>query len=334
MTDPVTTRREFLQTAAGTAVLAEEVLAQTSSASAAGLPTRVLGRTGVRVSMLGLGGAHIGRIEEAEAIRMIHAALEEGLTFMDNAWEYNKGRSEEVMGKALKMDNRRGKAFLMTKVCSREYAPAKEQLEESLRRLQTDHVDLWQFHECNYHNDPEWVFEKGAIRAALEARKEGKIRFIGFTGHKSPAIHLRMLTRPFEWDTAQMPNNVMDAGFASFREQVMPVCLKKRVGIVGMKGCGGEGLMISKGAVTLEECYRYCLSQPVSVQVVGLSSMEHLKEAIRMARAFTPLPPAERHALMTRVREVQGDGRYELFKTSQRYDSGYHRAQHGFDVQR
>jgi len=334
MTDAVTTRREFLQTAVGAAALGEEVLAQTSSAAATGLPTRVLGRTGVRVSMLGLGGAHIGRIEAAEAIRMIHTALDEGLTFMDNAWEYNKGRSEDVMGKALKMDNRRGKAFLMSKVCSREYGPAKEQLEESLRRLQTDHLDLWQFHECNYYNDPEWVFEKGAIRAALEARKEGKIRFIGFTGHKSPAIHLKMLARPFEWDTAQMPNNVMDAGFVSFREQVMPVCLKKKVGIIGMKGCGGEGLMIAKGAVTLEECYRYFFSQPVSVQVVGLSSTEQLQAALRMARGHQPLTSAEQKALMARVREVQGDGRYELFKTSQRYDSGYHRAQHGFDVQR
>ncbi len=332
MRDSITTRRGFWREAAGAALLAEEVLAQTSNVSATGLPTRVLGRTGVRVSILGLGGAHIGRIQEDEAVRMVHTALDEGLTFMDNAWEYNKGRSEEVMGKALKMDNRRAKAFLMTKVCSREYGPAKEQLEESLRRLQTGHIDLWQFHECNYYSDPEWVFEKGALRAATEARKEGKIRFIGFTGHKAPAIHLKMLSQPFAWDTAQMPNNVMDAGFVSFRQQVMPVCLKNKVGIIGMKGCGGEGLMISKGAVTLAECYRYCLSQPVSVQVVGLSSMEHLQAALRMARGHQPLTGAEEKALMARVRSVQGDGRYELFKTSQRYDSGYHRTQHGFEL--
>ncbi len=334
MNDSTTTRRQFFQAAAGAAALAEQVLAQTSSASATGMPTRLLGRTGVRVSILGVGGAHIGRVkEEAEAIRIVHAALDEGITFMDNAWEYNNGRSEDIMGKALKMDGRRGKAFLMTKVCSREYGPAMQQLDESLRRLQTGHLDLWQFHECNYHNDPEWVFEKGAIRAALEARKQGKVRFIGFTGHKSPVIHLRMLGKPFDWDSAQMPNNVMDSGFLSFREQVMPVCLKNNVGIIGMKGCGGDGQMLAKGAVSVEECYRYFLSQPVSVQVAGLGAMEHLKEAVRIARNFKPMSAGEKQALMTRVRDVQGDGRFELFKTSKRFDSAYHRVQHGFETQ-
>ena len=326
------TRREFFQAAAGAAVLAQEVLGQTSGASATGMPTRVLGRTGVRVSILGVGGAHIARMKDEDAVRLVHTAIDEGVTFMDNAWEYSKGRAEELMGKALAMDGRRGKVFLMTKVCSREYGPAKEQLEESLRRLQTDHIDLWQFHECNYHNDPEWVFEKGAIRAAVEARKQGKIRFIGFTGNKAPAIHLKMLARNFAWDAAQMPNNVMDAGFLSFLEEVMPVCLKQKVGIIGMKGCGGDGVMIAKGAVTLEECYRYFLSQPVSVQVVGLTSLEQLKDAIRIARSFQPLGDAEKKALMARVREVQGDGRFELFKTSKRFDSGYHRQQHGFET--
>jgi predicted aldo/keto reductase-like oxidoreductase len=333
MTDPAPTRRQFFMAAAGAAALAEQVIAETSSASTTGMPTRALGRTGVRVSILGVGGAHIGRGQDEDGIRLIHAALDEGITFMDNAWEYNKGRSEEIMGKALQMDGRRAKAFLMTKVCSREYAAAKQQLEESLRRLRTDHLDLWQFHECNYHNDPEWIFEKGALRAAMEARKEGKVRFIGFTGHKSPAIHRKMLAQPFDWDTAQMPNNIMDAAFLSFREEVMPECLKKKVGIIGMKGCGGDGHMIAKGGVKLEECYRYFLSQPVSVQVVGLSAMEHVKEAVRIGRSFQPLTPSEKQALMTRVRDVQGDGRFELFKTSKRFDSGYHRVQHGFETQ-
>jgi aryl-alcohol dehydrogenase-like predicted oxidoreductase len=327
------TRREFFQAAAGAAALAQQVLAQTTGASATGMPTRVLGRTGVRVSILGIGGAHIARMKDDDAVRLVHTAIDEGVTFMDNAWEYSKGRAEELMGKALAVDGRRGKVFLMTKVCSREYGPAKEQLEESLRRLQTDHIDLWQFHECNYHNDPEWVFEKGAIRAALEARNEGKTRFIGFTGHKAPAIHLKMLGRPFAWDAAQMPNNIMDAGFLSFREEVMPICLKQKVGIIGMKGCGGDGVMIAKGIVTLEECYRYFFSQPVSVQVVGLTSLEQLRDAIRIARGFRPLSDAEKKGLMARVREVQGDGRFELFKTSKRFDSGYHRLQHGFDTQ-
>ena len=334
MRDPATTRREFFQAAAAAALLADQVIAQTSSASATGMPMRVLGRTGVRVSMLGVGGHHIGRPkDEQDGIRIIHAAMDAGINFMDNAWEYLDGRSEEVMGKALKMDGRRDKAVLMTKVCSREYSEAKKQLEESLRRLQTDHIDVWQFHECNYHNDPEWIFEKGAIRAATEARKEGKVRFIGFTGHKSPAIHLRMLEQRFDWDTAQMPNNVMDSGFAvSFRQEAMPVCLKKKVGIIGMKGCGGDALMIDKGGLTVEECYRYFLSQPVSVQVVGLASLEHLNTAIRIAREFKPLTAEEQKALMAKVREPQSDGRFELFNTSKRYDSTYHRTQHGFDT--
>ena len=334
MSDSATSRREFIRASVAVAALAEQVVAQTSSASATGIPTRVLGRTGVRVSMIGIGGGHIGGVkEESDGIRLIHAALDEGVTFMDNAWEYSNGRSEDVMGKALKMDGRRSKAFLMTKVCSREYAVAMQQLEESLRRLQTDHLDLWQFHECNYYNDPEWVFEKGAIRAGIEARKQGKVRFLGFTGHKSPEIHLQMLAKPFEWDTVQMPNNVMDAGFFSFKKEVMPVCLKRNIGIIGMKGCGGDGQMLAKNAVTVDECYRYFLSQPVSVQVCGLASMEHLREAVRLARAFTPMPDDELKKLQGRIRDVQGDGRFELFKSSKRFDSAYHRIQHGFETQ-
>jgi uncharacterized protein len=320
-----TTRREFLQAAASAATL------RTASAAETGMPTRVLGRTGVRVSILGVGGHHIGRPkDENDGIRIVHAAMDEGMTFMDNAWDYNNGRSEEIMGKALKMDGRRGKAFLMTKVCSRDYAEATKQIEESLRRLQTDRIDLLQFHECNFYNDPEWVFEKGALRAVEEARKQGKVRFIGFTGHKAPAIHLKMLAKPFQWDTAQMPNNVMDAKFVSFREEVMPVCLKKNVGIIGMKGCGGDGAMLTKGGLTVEECYRYFLSQPVSVQVVGLASMEHLQEAVRSGRNFKAMTPAELKSLMAKVHDVQGDGRFEQFKTTNRYEGAYHRAQHGF----
>lgn len=331
--EPKTTRRVFFQAALGTAALAEQVIAQTSSAAATGLPTRVLGRTGVRVSFLGLGGAHVGRVkEEAEAIRIMHTALDEGMTFFDNAWEYNNGRSEDLMGKALAVSGRRKQAFLMTKVCSREYKPAMEQLEESLRRLQTDHLDLLQFHECNYYNDPDWVFEKGGIRALMEARKQGKVRFIGFTGHKAPAIHLKMLAQKFDWDTAQMPNNVMDSAFVSFRDEVMPVCLKKNVGIIGMKGCGGDGRVITEGKLSVEDCYRYCLSQPVAVQVVGLTSMEQLREAIRIGRAFKPVTAAETRTLLSRVGEAVGDGRYELFKSSKAYDSSYHRTQHGFET--
>lgn len=296
--------------------------------------TRPLGRTGVRVSFLGLGGAHVGRVQpESEAIRMIHAAIDGGMTFMDNAWEYNKGRSEEVMGKAFLTPGYRNKAFLMTKVCSREARGVMEQLEDGLKRMNTDRIDLVQFHECNYHNDPDWIIEKGGLAALLDARKQGKVRFIGFTGHKSPMIHNSMLALNVEWDACQMPNNVMDSGFLSFRHETMPVCQNKNVGIIGMKGCGGDGRMITAGLVTLEECYRYCLSQPVSTQVVGLTTMEMLETALSLGRTFKPLTQDEHQGLITRLKELRGDGRYELFKTSKRYDSGYHRTQHGFDVQ-
>lgn len=327
-------RRNFMRYAAPAAGLAAQVVAQTTSASATGMPMRELGRTGVKVSLLGLGGHHIARpADESECVRLVHAAIDEGITFMDNAWEYHSGRAEEVMGKALAMDGKRQKVFLMTKVCDRDYAGAKRQLEESLRRLRTDVIDLWQFHECNYDNDPEMVVERGGVRAALEAKKEGKIRFIGFTGHKAPRIHRKMLDQNVPWDACQMPINVMDHGFLSFRQEVVPFCLEKGIGIVGMKGCGGDGRMMTDGHVTVEACYRYFLSQPVSVQVVGLATMAHLKEAVRIARNFKPMTDAETKAILSRVRNVMGDGRYELFKTSKRFDSGHHRAQHGFDLQ-
>ena len=224
MTDR-TSRRQFIKGATA-ATLAEQVLAQTSSASATGLPTRVLGKTGQRVSIICLGGFHIGTVkEEAEAIRMMHAAIDEGMNFFDNAWDYHDGESELRMGKALAMDGRRNKVFLMTKNCERDYKGSLKCLEESLRRLRTDHLDLWQFHEIVYDNDPDWVFDKGGLKAALEAQKAGKVRFIGFTGHKDPRIHLKMLAKPYAWDTAQMPINVLDAHYRSFQKEVVPVCL-------------------------------------------------------------------------------------------------------------
>jgi uncharacterized protein len=333
-----TTRRDFLkQAAVGTtlAALAEEVLAQTSAASATGLPTRVLGRTGQRVSILCIGGWHIGAIkDDAESIRLMQAALDEGITFFDNAWDYHDGRSEELMGRALAEGGRRDKVFLMTKNCERDYDGSMKCLEDSLRRLRTDHLDLWQFHEMVYDNDPDWVFEKGGIKAAMDARKAGKVRYIGFTGHKDPRIHLKMLGKPFDWDSAQMPINVMDAHYRSFQNQVVPVCLEKKVGVIGMKGYGGsspEGIM-AKSGLSVAEAYRYSLSTPVTTQVVGLMSLDHLKQAVALARSFTPMSEAERTALVARVRDMAGDGRYELFKSTVTFDGPHHRKQHGFVV--
>ncbi len=332
MTRP-TTRREFItEVVAGAAIaaLADEVLASQQPASATGLPTRTLGRTGQRVSILCLGGWHIGSIKDpAEAIRIMHAAVDEGLTFFDNCWDYHDGGSEEVMGRAL-ADGRRTKAFLMTKNCERDYEGSKRCLDDSLRRLRTDYLDLWQFHEMVYDSDPDWVFDKGGIRAAIEARKAGKVRHIGFTGHKDPRIHLAMLEKPFEWDTSQMPINALDFHYRSFQKEVVPVCLKKQVGVIGMKGFGGGPGMLAKAGLSATEAYRYALSQPVASLVVGLTSMEQLREAIALARNFNPMPADEQKALTDKVRDVAADGRFELFKSSQMFDGPVHRRQHGF----
>lgn len=331
-------RRKFLQggaQAVSAAALAKEVLAQTSAATATGLPTRVLGRTGQRVSILCLGGWHIGSVKEtSEAVRIMHAAIDEGLTFFDNAWDYHDGHSEEVMGKAL-TGGKRQKVFLMSKNCERDYAGSMKNLDDSLRRLGTDHLDLWQFHEMVYDNDPDWVFDKGGMKAALEAKKAGKVRHIGFTGHKDPRIHLKMLGKPFDWDTAQMPINLLDRYYRSFQQEVLPVCLKKNVGVIGMKGLAGggtEGRLIEKLGMRAEDCYRYCLSLPVSTQVVGITTMEQLKADVAMARNFKPMAAAEREALLSKVRDEASDGRHELFKSAKTYDGPHHRKQHGFDI--
>jgi predicted aldo/keto reductase-like oxidoreductase len=328
-------RRRFLELTAVNAALAEQVIAQTSSASPTGVPTRVLGRTGVRVSVIGIGGWHIGAIKEQdEAIRIMHAAMDQGVTFFDNAWDYHNGHAEEIMGRALAMDGRRKKVFLMTKNCERDYAGSIRNLDESLRRLRTDYLDLWQFHEMVYDNDPDWVFDKGGIKAALQARQQGKVRFIGFTGHKDPQIHLKMLSKPHDWDTAQMPINVMDAWYRSFQKEVVPVCLKKNVGVIGMKGLGGgDGRLLGNGVgLTAEECYRYCLSLPITVQVCGITSMQQLKANIALARGFKPMAEVDRDSLLSRVRDIATDGRHELFKSTKVFDGPHHRKQHGFDI--
>ena len=331
------TRRSFVQTAASAALLADTLIAQTSVASPTGLPTRPFGRTGVRVSIVGLGGWHIGIVkDDNEAIRIMHAAMDEGLTFFDNAWDYHDGRSEDLMGRALAMDGRRNKVFLMTKNCERDHDGSIRNLEQSLKRLKTDHIDLWQFHEMVYDNDPDWVMEKGGLKAALDAQKQGKVRFIGFTGHKDPLIHLRMLDKQHQWDSAQMPINVMDPHYRSFIKQVVPVCLKKNVAVIGMKGLGGggaQGRFLSHAGLTSDECYRFCLSQPIAVQVMGINTMPQLKQDIALARGFKPMTQQELTQISSRIKDVAGDGRHEHFKSTKAYDGPHHRKQHGFDLQ-
>ena len=312
--------------------IARQILKDTKKGT--GVPTRILGRTGERVSILCLGGWHIGAVkQEKDAFRIMHTAIGEGLTFFDNAWDYHDGHSEEVMGKALAMDGLRKKVFLMTKNCERDYAGSMKNLEDSLRRMKTDCIDLWQFHECNYDNDPDWIFDKGGMKAALEAKKQGKIRFLGFTGHKDPSIHLNMLAKYKKWDTSQMPINVGDAVFRSFQNQVMPLCLEQNVGVIGMKGLGGgypQGLFPEVMDVSVAECYRYALSLPVATQVMGILSLEQLQQNLALVRNFEAMGKKEREALVDRIREQCTDWRHETFKSTQMHDGPHHRRQHGF----
>lgn len=331
------TRRLFFQGmfgSAASAALAQQALAQRDSAN--GLPTRRLGRTDEQVSILCLGGWHIGAVEDKnEAVRIMHAAIDEGMTFFDNAWDYHNGGSEEIMGRAMVEGGKRDKVFLMTKNCERDYAGSMRNLEDSLRRMRTDRIDLWQFHEMVYDSDPDWVFEKGGLKAALEAQKAGKVRYIGFTGHKDPSIHAKMLNKPFDWDAAQMPINVMDAHYRSFQQQAVPLCLAQDVGVIGMKSLGGgspRGAIPTNTSATHEECRRYSLSQPVSSLVVGILSMEELMAEIKIGRGFKPMADDTKAVLLSRVEDVAGDGRFERFKSTQDFDGAHHRRQHGFAV--
>lgn len=302
----------------------------------AGLPARPLGNTGVSVSTLCLGGWHLGQpqIADADAIRLMHAAIDAGFTFFDNAWDYHDGRSEELMGRALADGGRRQKVFLMTKNCARDAAGTRQHLDDSLRRLRTDYLDLWQFHEINYDNDPDWLIERGALAAALAAQKAGKVRFLGYTGHKSPHILKAMLSL-HAWDTCQMPINVCDHFYRSFRHDLVPDLLRRGIAPIGMKSLGGGaigtgGRLVAEGVVTAEEAIRYSLSQPISSLVVGVDSITVLEQDVRIARDFVPLAGAELDAVLAKARSAAGDGRFEGFKSTQMFDGPYHRAQHGF----
>ncbi|WP_166824859.1 aldo/keto reductase [Thalassoroseus pseudoceratinae] len=338
MADQPTTRREFLQTGvvAGAAVSLAKTLFAAQEQREGGIPTRPLGNTGENVSILSLGGWHIGQAAkdngEEFATKLMHEAIDNGLNFFDNAWDYHNGYSEEVMGKALK-GGKRDDVFLMTKICERDYKGAMANLDESLKRLQTDHLDLWQFHEMVYDNDPDWVFEKGGIKAAIEAQKAGKVRHIGFTGHKDPSIHLKMLGKPHTWASAQMPINACDWHFRSFAKEVVPVCLEKGVGVIGMKSLGGgSGILVQEGVLTGPECLKYALSQPIASLVTGIINQRDLDQAIKVGRDFKPLTDDELDRILQKVAPVAGDGRHELFKTSKRFDGPHHRKQHGFPL--
>lgn len=291
-----------------------------------GMPYRILGRTGERVSALGLGGFHIGQpqLSESDSIHLIRSAIDGGITFMDNSWDYNEGQSEIRMGKALK-EGYRQKVFLMTKLDGRTKEMAARQLDESLKRLQTDHVDLIQHHEIIRFEDPDRIFgEGGAQEAVLEARKAGKVRFIGFTGHKDPRIHLYMLEvaekHNFQFDTVQMPLNVMDAHFRSFGQMVLPKLVEQHIGILGMKSMG-DSIILKSGVVKPEECLRYALSLPTSVVITGIDKPAILQQAFTVARNFNPMTEQETATLLNKTRKLAQAGKFELFKTSAHFDS-------------
>ena len=325
-----TSRREFLGVTGAALTSASLLSGQTGPAG--NVPQRPLGKTGLRVSILGVGGFHLGAAKDQdEACRIVAAALDAGINFFDNAWEYHEGRSEEWLGTALK--GKRDRAVVMTKVCThgRDKATAMRMLEESLRRLQTDHLDVWQIHEVIYDNDPDLIFKTdGAIEALAQAKKDGKARFVGFTGHKDPSIHLKMLAHGFPFDTVQMPLNCFDASFRSFERLVLPELNKRGIAPLGMKSMGGSGEMVRHGAVTAAEALRYAMSLPVAVTISGMESMSVLQQNLEVACGFQPLSAAAMEHLRDRVRPDAADGRYELFKTTKKYDGDLGRKQHEF----
>ncbi len=274
-----------------------------------------------------------------EAVGLIHEAVDSGVTFFDNCWEYYNGRTEDWLGRGLR--GRRDRVFLMTKVCThgRSAALAMKMLEESLRRLQTDHLDLWQIHEVVYYNDPELHFARGGVvEALIRAREQGKVRFIGFTGHKNPAIHLRMLElaeqHGLPFDTVQMPLNPFDASYRSFTQLVLPEVGRRGMAALGMKSLGGSGEMVQQGAITVEEALRYAMSLPVATTISGIDSLQVLRQNLSIARGFQPMSAAEMRRLRSRCAPLAADGHLELYKSSIRYDADEGRKQHGFPTQK
>ena len=323
-------RRRFLKTAAVT-TLVTSLNKRHAHAESEPFPMRTLGRSGEKVSIIGLGGYHLGmQSDETESIRIIRTALDGGINFLDNCWDYNNGQSEIRTGKALR-DGYRHKAFLMTKIDGQTKQAATQQLEESLRRLQTDRIDLLQFHEVIRDTDPARIFAAGGgMEAALEAKKQGKIRYIGFTGHKSPDIHFKMLevafSHDFTFDAVQMPLNVMDAHFESFEKKVLPVLVKHNIGVLGMKPMGDKLILNSKTATPIE-CLHYAMNLPTSVVITGCDSLQILQQAIDAARTFKPLGPGEVANLLEKTAPAAVKGEFEKYKTSHDFDGTFHNPQ-------
>jgi predicted aldo/keto reductase-like oxidoreductase len=284
--------------------------------------------------VLALGGWHIGVPKtERESTRLVHAAIDGGITFMDNAWDYNEGVSETRMGKALV--GRRDKVFLMTKCCvhGRDARTAMKQLEQSLRRLKTDYLDLWQLHEVIFDDEPTKYFAKGgAVEALDKARQQGKVRFVGFTGHKNPDLHLEMLAQDYTWDSCQLPLNCFDARFRSFEQRVLPELNRRGIAAIGMKSLGGDARAVKEKVVTVQEALRYTLSLPIATLVSGIDTMRVLKQNLGVARGFRPMTSRQRETLLRRVAATSRDGRFELYKISAAFDGNESRRQHGLPL--
>jgi predicted aldo/keto reductase-like oxidoreductase len=308
--------------------------AKPQSSSSAAIPMRKFGRHDQQISALGLGGHHLGSAADQQtATRIVHEAIDGGITFFDNCWEYHRGKSEAWMGNAIK--DRRDKIFLMTKVCThgREAALAMQMLEQSLHRLQTDHLDLWQIHGVSYDNDPE-LFNRpnGAIEALRKAKEQGKVRFTGFTGHKDPTIHLKMLKTDFPFDAVQMPLNAFDHNFLSFETEVLPELQRRGIAALGMKPLNGHGEAITQGELTAEEALRYAMSLPTATVITGMETLDILRQNLKIAQNFQPFTDSEMAALRARLKQSAGDGRYELYKLSLKYDNPEARMAHGFPI--
>ena len=314
---------------------AAKISGSNQSATNPAIPLRQFGKhQSVKISALGMGGHHLGAAkDEPTAIALVHEALDGGITFFDNCWEYHRGKSENWMGQGLK--GRRDKAFLMTKVCThgRDGALATQMLEQSLNRLQTDHLDLWQAHGVSFENDPAlFIRPGGAAEAMLKAQKDGKVRFLGFTGHKDPSMHLAMLATGFPFDAVQMPLNPFDSTFRSFETQVLPELNRRGIAALGMKPMSGHGEPIQNGAVTAEELLRYAMSLPVTVTITGMEKPDILRQNLRIAQNFTPMSAAEMQTLRDRCRPVAADGHFELYKMSIKFDNPEARIAHGFPI--
>ena len=319
--------------AAGATTLTPDLLVgQGSRAPDTDVPRRPMGKTGLHVSVIGLGGFHLGSAkDQGTANDIVAHAIDAGVNFFDNAWDYHDVLSETRLGEALQ--GKRDKVILMTKVCAhgRDARVAMQMLEESLRRLRTDHLDVWQIHEVIYDNDPDLIFAPGrAAEDLLQAKQQGKVRFVGFSGHKDPAIHLRMLAHDFPFDTIQMPLNCLDATFRSFEQRVLPEANRRGLAVFGMKSFGGGGEIVKYGAATPDEALRYAMSLPVSTTISGIESPDVLTQNLSIATKFSPMTAEEMRVLRERCRPLAADGRFELFKTTKMYDGAVGRAQHHF----